>query len=121
MLWRLKYYFKTDREIRVADKREYVAQQKILSDLHDIMDEKRENITISLGAALGGIKGCFHRGACSEFTCCDFDFKRPCSYKWNCPCESGNRAFFKAQQEYNNQKQLVRNFWRTRMRERING
>lgn len=33
MLWRLKYYFKTDREIRVADKRKKLVWKKDLGKL----------------------------------------------------------------------------------------
>ena len=78
MFLRLRYYFKTDRKIRVQDKQEYADQRK-----------KLKNVT--------------------------------CEHERSCVRGPDNSKFVKARQEYFSQKQLVRDFWRNRMRERVKG
>ena len=45
MFLRLRYYFKTDRKIRVQDKQEYADQRKKLKNLDDILEYRCEEIT----------------------------------------------------------------------------
>ena len=95
MFLRLRYYFKTDHKIRVQDKQEYADQRKKLKNLDDILEYRCEEIT--------------------------FPFDDPAFYSWSCVRGPDNSKFVKARQEYFRQKQLVRDFWRNRMRERVKG
>lgn len=123
MFLRLRYYFKTDRKIRVQDKQEYADQRKKLKNLDDILEYRYEEITTLFEAHhLYSWRGCIQRSTIgSEFYCPGFDFDVPCEHERTCVRGPDNSRFVKARQEYFRQKQLVRDFWRNRMRERVKG
>ena len=122
MFLRLRYYFKTDRKIRVQDKQEYADQRKKLKKLDNIMEQRREDITTLLYAPpLNNKRGCIEHGKTAEYYCLGFSFNHPCNHGCYCPRQSETSRFFKERQEYFSQKQIVHDFWRNRMRERVKG
>lgn len=123
MFLRLRYYFKTDRKIRVQDKQEYADQRKKLKNLDDILEYRCEEITFPFDdPAFYSWWGCIKRSTTgAEYYCPGFSFDEPCEHERTCVRGPDNSKFVKARQEYFSQKQLVHDFWRNRMRERVKG
>lgn len=118
MLLRLKYFLKTDKDIRKADKQEYEKLNKKLNDLYSNMNDARKDITQYIYSPFA-IKSCLRRGNCGLYTCYFFDLEKQCKRTTSCPSQRKNYFFFQARQRYLEQRNLVYNFWEERMQERI--
>ena len=115
MILRLMYYLITTRQTRAMDKREYNEQLETLDHLYNKMWKKRKKISCHLYNAWEGEVKCIHYTDVGEYFCNEFDDDCDCS------CYNKKVAFIQAENAYYNQKQLVKKFWRTRMRERVKG
>lgn len=102
-LLRLKYFLKTDKDTRNADKHEYKQLNKKLTDLYSNMNEAQKNIIQYIYSPFA-IKSCLRRGNCGLYTCCFFDLEKHCKRTTACPNQQKNKIFFQARQKYLEQK-----------------
>ena len=118
-LLRLKYFLKTDKDTRNADKHEYKQLNKKLTDLYSNMNEAQKNITQYIYSPFA-IKSCLRRGNCGLYTCCFFDLEKHCKRTTACPNQQKKQDFLSSTSKIFRTKKLVSNFWKERLQEHVN-
>lgn len=83
------------------------------------MNDARKDITQYIYSPFA-IKSCLRRGNCGLYTCCFFDLEKHCKRTTTCPNQQKNKIFFQARKKYLEQKKLISNFWKERMKKHVN-